>query len=614
VGAAVGDVPVAADSARVRRLKDLVLVRELRQALTSGEFALRINGAEQRPGLVDFEGLCRRLSRFQERLQKQPPDAGVLSSDGREKALDELRLTRDRLEERLVAMTRVERQPPLPVAAAWAAGASGASGDGGAADSGGGSGSGSSAGMNPGGGVEAGEDDGGATGDAAASSSVVAVPAPASTADALQEQLVNARAELDKAFGDAGTIPVKAQEDGRPSSAGAALGAVAAAKAQAAAAAAAAAPRFLLYLREDQTCDVDSALKESRAMAPFSRDLFARIRGASSHKCKEDEDWSSDPEASLPSLPSAVAERRSMLTRERHELDKAEAVRADVLRRMKQSSPSASGGTGAAAEAERDNMSKLAAELFQSDGAIEGHHLLALLAEADLLFERVAGALESQLENCDPAEWDHVGRQLKDVVFEFSLLDKQVWPYQRFMQDSAEALRARGLDSDELQMLRSHVKRIADRLGLPPEEADASRASPRRLLQKWARQAQGASQKARRGLLFYANGCRLLSQDLQHATKLVLKVACLSYTLSPRELQVCYRAVKDLVVLIPFLIILVLPLSPPGHVLVFSLIMKTYPDFFPTPFTERRQSVMRIFEEIKPVSDRRGKKSSWNAT
>jgi len=106
-------------------------------------------------------------------------------------------------------------------------------------------------------------------------------------------------------------------------------------------------------------------------------------------------------------------------------------------------------------------------------------------------------------------------------------------------------------------------------------------------------------------MMFYANGTRLLYQDVQHAVKLILKVSFLNYTLQPRELKACYRAAKDVFVLIPFLAILLIPLSPPGHVLVFSLIMKVYPDFFPTPFTERRQNVMRIYDEIKPVSEKR---------
>ena len=34
----------------------------------------------------------------------------------------------------------------------------------------------------------------------------------------------------------------------------------------------------------------------------------------------------------------------------------------------------------------------------------------------------------------------------------------------------------------------------------------------------------------------------------------------------------------------------------PGHVFVFSLIQRFFPDFFPTPYTDRRQNLMRIYQ------------------
>ena len=57
--------------------------------------------------------------------------------------------------------------------------------------------------------------------------------------------------------------------------------------------------------------------------------------------------------------------------------------------------------------------------------------------------------------------------------------------------------------------------------------------------------------------------------------------------------------------LVPFVIILLIPLSPPGHMLVFSLIVKVYPDFVPTPFTEHRQNAPRYeLEARRPELDR----------
>jgi hypothetical protein len=45
-------------------------------------------------------------------------------------------------------------------------------------------------------------------------------------------------------------------------------------------------------------------------------------------------------------------------------------------------------------------------------------------------------------------------------------------------------------------------------------------------------------------------------------------------------------------------------MTPVGHVLVFSLIQRIFPDFFPSTFTDRRQSLSKKYEEIekKPLA------------
>lgn len=58
------------------------------------------------------------------------------------------------------------------------------------------------------------------------------------------------------------------------------------------------------------------------------------------------------------------------------------------------------------------------------------------------------------------------------------------------------------------------------------------------------------------------------------------------------------RTAKDLLTLIPFTIILIIPMTPVGHVLVFSLIQRIFPDFFPSTFTERRQVLSQMYEEL----------------
>lgn len=52
------------------------------------------------------------------------------------------------------------------------------------------------------------------------------------------------------------------------------------------------------------------------------------------------------------------------------------------------------------------------------------------------------------------------------------------------------------------------------------------------------------------------------------------------------------RTFKDTITFIPVVIILLIPLSPIGHVLVFGAIQRVFPDFFPSCFTERRQNLL----------------------
>jgi hypothetical protein len=53
---------------------------------------------------------------------------------------------------------------------------------------------------------------------------------------------------------------------------------------------------------------------------------------------------------------------------------------------------------------------------------------------------------------------------------------------------------------------------------------------------------------------------------------------------------------KDFFTFIPVIIILLIPLSPIGHVLVFGAIQRFFPDFFPSCFTEQRQNLLQLYE------------------
>jgi len=109
------------------------------------------------------------------------------------------------------------------------------------------------------------------------------------------------------------------------------------------------------------------------------------------------------------------------------------------------------------------------------------------------------------------------------------------------------------------------------------------------------------AQKVREGFRFYSLGTKIIFNDVQYALGLVARAATTNYTLKPREVRTLRRTFKDLLTFIPFVIILIIPLTPVGHVLVFSFIQRFFPDFFPSCYTDRRQNLLKIYDSIDKV-------------
>jgi LETM1-like protein len=63
-------------------------------------------------------------------------------------------------------------------------------------------------------------------------------------------------------------------------------------------------------------------------------------------------------------------------------------------------------------------------------------------------------------------------------------------------------------------------------------------------------------------------------------------------TLKPREVRGIRQTAKDVTVFVPFAVILIAPITPVGHVLVFGFLQRYFPGFFPSQFTSRRQAQM----------------------
>lgn len=77
----------------------MVFLKGMKTAITSGEFALRLAGAE-RPGLVDYEGLCNLLDGYADRYSRDwASDSTEIEDEDAWRVSEDLRVIRGKLEE-----------------------------------------------------------------------------------------------------------------------------------------------------------------------------------------------------------------------------------------------------------------------------------------------------------------------------------------------------------------------------------------------------------------------------------------------------------------------------------------------------------------------------------
>jgi len=150
-------------------------------------------------------------------------------------------------------------------------------------------------------------------------------------------------------------------------------------------------------------------------------------------------------------------------------------------------------------------------------------------------------------------------------------------------------------DEAELARLATDIPDMRMRLGLGDTEVFGGSGFSVVKLQLQVKTATG---KVREGVAFGVRGVRLLASDIGSAGGLFWR-AVRGGTLKPREVQALRRTARDMLTFIPFTIILILPLTPVGHVLVFGFLQRYFPGFFPSQFTNRRQELMLKYEGLK---------------
>ncbi|KAG6541314.1 hypothetical protein Mapa_017367 [Marchantia paleacea] len=173
------------------------------------------------------------------------------------------------------------------------------------------------------------------------------------------------------------------------------------------------------------------------------------------------------------------------------------------------------------------------------------------------------------------------------LVAEFGLLDADLATL-RTAVDRNEAIL---IQDEELEDLAVDIPDLKNRLGIV-EEASIP------VQQRVQMSVAEGLVKVKEGAGFYWRGLRLLGGDLAYSGRLFW-AAVTGITLKPREVQTLRRTFKDIFTMVPFTIILIAPITPVGHVMVFSFLQRYFPGFFPSSFSNKRQEVMKRYELIR---------------
>lgn len=238
---------------------------------------------------------------------------------------------------------------------------------------------------------------------------------------------------------------------------------------------------------------------------------------------------------------------------------------------------------------------RLLEEALTAEASIMRFQTELSLKAALLEMERIFLVLQTELNSSSAlSDTSALTDQLLPMIERYGVLEETLRRMVFFVQCDEHT----GVDLADLTELEQKIKGMILQLGLQlPEQESLSWRSTRESLSV-------TLNKARQGIAFYAKGVQLMGQDIQLMFNMLVRAVLQGYTLRSREVKLLRRIAKDILTLFPFVIILIIPLTPLGHVLVFSFIQRFFPDFFPSQFTESRQKIMSMYSSLtSPTSE-----------
>mmetsp|Transcript_25812 Transcript_25812/g.28905 ORF Transcript_25812/g.28905 Transcript_25812/m.28905 type:complete len:740 (-) Transcript_25812:999-3218(-) len=349
-----------------------------------------------------------------------------------------------------------------------------------------------------------------------------------------------------------------------------------------------------LYVRDDGTVDWEGALQDRAALSKFGGAVWARINGQTPVELEEgsnnnfdDETTSKEggPVGSHESKPAvtakiedtlAIQEARERLMRLEGELDDMEkAHTALVASGISAGQPVANVRLALLDPVLRNKIRQSAETLLIMEQKVSYQNLVYEL-------ERIYTYLATELGN--PTTKGYIPLQDRLNVAEYGLLESQI-------ENCSIELNSKGvLDADILAVIAEQMTDFKRRLGI--DYYVTGLTFDREDIGRWLNDLYINSKS---GVMFYVKGIRLFWNDILYGASLIGR-AVQGCTLKPREVRFIRRTFKDVFTFIPVLIILILPLTPVGHVLIFGAIQRFSPGFFPSCFTEQRQNLLQLYE------------------
>jgi len=350
----------------------------------------------------------------------------------------------------------------------------------------------------------------------------------------------------------------------------------------------------LLYVRDDGSVDWDGALQDRAALKKIGTAVWARINGQNPETVDEDDE---DDET----VASSSSDDKKSITAEIMETDAIRSLKAklDILSDEVQELDSEhtaliSSAVEAGSVAASVNFATIDPSIRfmirSSAATLERKRYEVSISTVNYELERIYTYLNTDLGNTSAKGYIPLSDRLN--VAEFGLLESQIENLNRQIAEGDD------VDSEVVSVLLDQTNDFKRRLGI--DYAISGFTFDR---EGFEILKTDIIENCREGLAFYLKGVQLLGNDIVFSSSLIGK-ALTGYTLKPREVRTLRRTFKDLITFIPFVIILIIPLSPVGHVLVFGAIQKFFPGFFPSGFTESRQNLLALYEtaEFKGVT------------